>query len=54
MEYLSNFENYLHFEEKDRVVQTAIMHAQFEIINPVVPLCKKDTPSSDVLYQRVL
>jgi len=34
MDYLSNFEEYLHFDEKDRLVQTAIMHAQFEIIHP--------------------
>ena len=34
MEFLSNLENYIHAEEKDRLVQLAIVHAQFEIIHP--------------------
>ncbi|MFA4857845.1 MAG: Fic/DOC family N-terminal domain-containing protein [Candidatus Margulisiibacteriota bacterium] len=34
MEYLSNFEKYIHFDEKDPLVQLAILHAQFEIIHP--------------------
>ncbi len=34
MEYLSNFEKYVHFDEKDRLAQLAIVHAQFEIIHP--------------------
>lgn len=34
MEYLGNFEKYIHFEEKDRIIQLAIIHAQFEIIHP--------------------
>ena len=34
MEYLSNLEKYIHFDEKDRLVQLAIIHAQFEIIHP--------------------
>lgn len=34
MAYLSNFEKYIHFDEKDRIVQLAIVHAQFEIIHP--------------------
>ncbi len=34
MEYLDNLEKYIHFEEKDRLVQLAIIHAQFEIIHP--------------------
>jgi len=34
MDHLSNFEKYVHFEEKDRLVQLAIVHAQFEIIHP--------------------
>lgn len=34
MEHLSNFEKYVHYEEKDRLVQLAIVHAQFEIIHP--------------------
>ncbi|MFH1453960.1 MAG: Fic/DOC family N-terminal domain-containing protein [Armatimonadota bacterium] len=34
MEYLSNFEKYIHYDEKDRLVQLAIVHAQFEIIHP--------------------
>ncbi|MEE9214797.1 MAG: Fic/DOC family N-terminal domain-containing protein [Thermodesulfobacteriota bacterium] len=31
---LDNFEKYIHFDEKDRLVQLAIIHAQFEIIHP--------------------
>lgn len=34
MEFLSNLENYIHADEKDRLVQLAIVHAQFEIIHP--------------------
>lgn len=34
MEALSNFEKYIHYDEKDRLVQLAIIHAQFEIIHP--------------------
>ena len=33
-EHLSNFEKYIHFEEKDRLTQLALIHAQFEIIHP--------------------
>ena len=33
-EALSNWERYLHFEEQDRLVQLAVIHAQFEIIHP--------------------
>lgn len=33
-EYLYNWENYIHYDEKDRLVQLAIIHAQFEIIHP--------------------
>jgi len=33
-EALDNFEKYIHYEEKDRLVQLAIVHAQFEIIHP--------------------
>lgn len=33
-QYLDNFEKYVHFEEKDRIVQLALIHAQFEIIHP--------------------
>ena len=33
-ECFSNFEKYIHFEEKDQIVQLAIIHAQFEIIHP--------------------
>ena len=33
-DHFSNFEKYLHFEEKDVIVQLAIIHAQFEIIHP--------------------
>lgn len=31
---MSNLEHYIHYEEKDRLVQLAIIHAQFEIIHP--------------------
>jgi Fic family protein len=31
---LDNFEKYLHYREKDRLGQMAILHAQFEIIHP--------------------
>ena len=34
MEHLDNFEKYVHFDEEDRLVQLAIIHAQFEIIHP--------------------
>ncbi|MDP2923563.1 MAG: Fic family protein [Candidatus Omnitrophota bacterium] len=34
MEHLSNFEKYIHFDEKDRLVQLAVVHAQFEIVHP--------------------
>lgn len=34
MDALSNFEKYFHHEEKDRLVQLAVLHAQFEIIHP--------------------
>lgn len=30
----SDFENYIHYDEKDYLVQLAIIHAQFEIIHP--------------------
>jgi len=33
-EAMSNFEHYIHYEEKDELVQLAILHAQFEIIHP--------------------
>jgi Fic family protein len=33
-EALSNWEKYLHFTDKDVLVQLAIVHAQFEIIHP--------------------
>lgn len=31
---LSNLEKYIHFQERDRLVQLAVIHAQFEIIHP--------------------
>ena len=34
MEYLDNFEKFVHYDEKDRLVQLAIVHAQFEVIHP--------------------
>jgi Fic family protein len=33
-EFLDNFEKYIHFDEKDLLVQLALIHAQFEIIHP--------------------
>ncbi len=36
MERLYNLESYIHFDEKDRLVQLAIIHAQFEMIHPFV------------------
>lgn len=34
MEHLDNLEKYLHYDEKDKLIQLAIIHAQFEIIHP--------------------
>ncbi len=34
MEHLDNWEKYIHYDEEDRLVQLAIVHAQFEIIHP--------------------
>jgi Fic family protein len=34
MDSMDNFEKYIHHDEKDRLVQLAIIHAQFEIIHP--------------------
>ena len=34
LNYLSNWERYCHYDEKDRLVQLAVIHAQFEIIHP--------------------
>lgn len=34
LEFLHHFEEYIHYEEKDRIVQLAIIHAQFEILHP--------------------
>jgi len=36
MDYMSNLEKYIHFEEEDRLIQLAIIHAQFEMIHPYV------------------
>lgn len=33
-EYMSNLENYIHYEEVDLLVQAALIHCQFEMINP--------------------
>lgn len=33
-EHLDKFEKYIHYEEKDLLVQLAIVHAQFEILHP--------------------
>lgn len=32
--HFSNWENYIHHDEKDRLVQLALIHAQFEILHP--------------------
>jgi len=34
LEFLSDWEKYWHYEEKDPIVQLAVIHAQFEIIHP--------------------
>jgi len=34
LDYLSNWEHYCHHNEKDKLVQLSIIHAQFEIIHP--------------------
>lgn len=34
MKYLADLETYMHSDEKDRLVQLAIIHVQFEIIHP--------------------
>ncbi|MEK7395661.1 MAG: Fic/DOC family N-terminal domain-containing protein, partial [Candidatus Poribacteria bacterium] len=36
LELMSNLEKYIHYEEKDRLVQLAVIHAQFELIHPFV------------------
>ncbi|MFN7707397.1 MAG: Fic family protein, partial [Sphingobacteriia bacterium] len=33
---LNNWEQYLHYDEKDTLVQLAIVHAQFEILHPFI------------------
>jgi len=34
MGHMSDFERYIHYDEVDRLVQLAIIHAQFELIHP--------------------
>jgi Fic family protein len=34
LEHLSCFEKYIHFNDKERLVQLAIIHAQFELLHP--------------------
>ena len=34
VDLLSNWEHYIHFDEDDRLVQLALVHAQFELIHP--------------------
>lgn len=34
LDYMSNLEKYIHYDEEERLVQLAIIHAQFEIIHP--------------------
>ncbi len=36
LDHLSAWEKYVHYEEKDKLVQAAIIHGQFEIIHPFV------------------
>ena len=33
-EYMSNLEQYIHYDDLDLLVQSAIIHAQFEMIHP--------------------
>jgi Fic family protein len=33
-EYLDNWEKYYHAEDRDPLVQLAVVHAQFEVIHP--------------------
>jgi Fic family protein len=33
---MNNLEPYIHYDEKDRIVQLAIIHAQFEMIHPFI------------------
>ena len=33
-QHVSNWEQYIHFDEKDRLVQMAVLHGQFEILHP--------------------
>jgi len=35
-EYLNAFEQYMHFDDADSLVQAAILHAQFEILHPFI------------------
>jgi len=35
-DYMSNLEKYIHYDEDDRLVQLAVIHAQFEIIHPYI------------------
>ncbi|MFH1068145.1 MAG: Fic/DOC family N-terminal domain-containing protein [Candidatus Glassbacteria bacterium] len=34
LKLMANLEDYVHFEEKDRLVQLAVVHGQFELIHP--------------------
>ena len=34
MDYMSNLEKYIHYDEEDRLVQLAIIHGQFEMVHP--------------------
>lgn len=36
MEYMDNWERYYHGEERDPLVQLALIHAQFEVIHPFI------------------
>jgi Fic family protein len=36
MDYMSNLERYIHYDEDDRLIQLAIIHAQFELIHPYI------------------
>jgi Fic family protein len=33
-QYINNWESYIHYEDQDRLVQLAVIHAQFEILHP--------------------
>ena len=62
-EYMNNWENYYHAQERDRLIQLAVIHAHFEMIHPfvdgngrigrmIIPLflCEKNLLSRPTFY----